>query len=449
MGGELTGVDPAAMWSGAALDSRKIRGAELFFALRGAETDGHRFVRQALDSGAAAAVVDRLPEAAPGQGLIRVPDTFEGLHALTRAMREELGCKIVGITGSVGKTTCKELLAKMMGRRHNVAASPGNLNNLYGFPLALLGVPDGIEWMVAEMGMSQPGELAGVSRLGRPEVAVFTNVRPVHLEFFGTVRAIAEAKAGLLAGLVPNGLVIANADDPEVEWIVERHDGPIVRYSVQQPADVTADRIEPLPEGRSGYRFRLRARDESQIVELPLHGIYNVENCLAAAACAWSLGVPLDEIASAAGEAQPAPMRGEVHRLPGGITIIDDSYNSSPEALRSALGSAARLPARRRWAVLGEMLELGPTGPERHREVGQEIDGADFDEIVGVGELAAELVAGARDAGVKTRYFGTASEAAEAASSSLRAGDLVLVKGSRGVALEQVVAALLVQGGEI
>jgi UDP-N-acetylmuramoyl-tripeptide--D-alanyl-D-alanine ligase len=219
MTGEVVTGDGSAFWQGAALDSRKVQGGELFFALRGAATDGHRFVPQALASGAAAAVVDRDLELAalpPGGTLVRVADAYEGLHALTRAIRLEVPRHVVGITGSTGKTTTKELLGAVLGRRFRTAKSPGNLNNLYGFPLALLSVPDGTEWMVAEMGMSTPGELRGVSLLGRPDVAVYTNVRPVHLEFFGDVRTIAEAKAELLAGLAPGGVNVAQPHPAEV-----------------------------------------------------------------------------------------------------------------------------------------------------------------------------------------------------------------------------------------
>lgn len=448
MGGEVIGAARAAEWSGAALDSRRVNGDELFFALRGAQADGHRFVDQALAAGAAAAVVDDLSALHGGERLIRVTDAYEGLHALTRTMRDEIGCRIVGISGSVGKTTCKELLAGMMDHRYRVAASPGNLNNLYGFPLALLGVPDGIEWMVAEMGMSQPGELAGVSRLARPDVAVLTNVRPVHLEFFGSLRKIAEAKAGLLAGLSPSGLLVANADDPEVAWIVEGHNGAALHYGFGNDVDVRADRIEALGDGRPGSSFHLHAGGESQRIELPLHGGYNVENCLAAAACAWALGVSLEEIAAAAAVARPAPMRGVVHQLVDGVTVIDDAYNSSPDALERALAAAATLPASRRWVVLGEMLELGPAAPTLHREAGRAVARHGFAEIFGVGELAVELVNAARSAGVEGRVFDSAADAAALAVHHVQPGDLVLIKGSRGVGLERVVDALLGRGAE-
>jgi len=482
MRGRVTAGDPAAVWDGAAFDSREVEGGELFFALPGEATDGHRFVGAAAAAGAAAAVVHRDVEPAAGTALIRVGDTYQALHALARAVRRQAPDHLVAITGSAGKTTTKELVAAVLGRRFRVAKNEGNLNNLYGFPLSLLGIPDDTEWMVAEMGMSSPGELSQLSRIGRPDAVVFTNVRPVHLEFFGSLHAIAEAKAELLEGLDPGGLVVANADDPEVARFVRRHaeaagGGPgaprVVWYGRESPeAQVTAEdvraedvraedvRAEDVAAGEEaggwGSRFRLRvdlpaglgpggaAVRGSAEVRLPIQGTYNVINALAAAACGLALGVPLDEVVRALAGARPAKGRGEVHRLPGGPVLIDDSYNSNPDAVALALASAAELAAgRRRTAVLGDMLELGPEGPRFHREAGETAAELGFSPVAGVGELSRELVAGAEAGGAEARWFATAAEAAEWAAGALGAGDLVLVKGSRGVGLDAVVARLL------
>ena len=446
MEGRLISGDPATIWRGAALDSRRLAGGELFFALPGERVDGHRFVAGALAAGAAAAVVTRpeevLPAVPPGATLIQVDDSLGALHRLTRAVRTRMPRQMVGITGSIGKTTTKELLAAMLARRYRVAATPGNLNNLYGFPLALLGIPEETEWMVAEMGMSTPGELGGVSRLGRPDVAVFTNVRPAHLMNFGSVEAIAAAKAELLEGLVEGGLVVANRDDPRVVEIAESHDGPVVWFAVDRTADYQA--IAPLaaPDGAS-TSFQLRAGDEEVAVRLALHGLYNVENFLAAAACAHRLGVGLDEIADVAAAARPAAMRGVLHSLPGGVRMIDDSYNSSPAALSRALESARRIAAGRHWAVLGQMLELGEAAPEMHYRAGQEAARLGFSPILGVGELARELVRGASEEGAEAFWLADAEAAAAETAKRLRSGDLLLVKGSRCVVLDTLVAAVL------
>jgi UDP-N-acetylmuramoyl-tripeptide--D-alanyl-D-alanine ligase len=446
MQGRLISGDPATIWRGAALDSRRLTGGELFFALPGERVDGHRFVGAALAAGAAAAVVAQPVEAPAGATLIQVDDTLSALHRLTRAVRRRTPRRLVGITGSIGKTTTKELLAAMLARRYEVAATPGNLNNLYGFPLALLGIPEETEWMVAEMGMSTPGELGGVSRLGRPDVAVFTNVRPAHLMNFSSVEAIAAAKAELLEGLAEEGLVVANRDDPRVVDIADRHAGPVVWFAVDHEADYRAIAPRAAPDGTS-TSFRLRAGDRELTVRLTLHGLYNVENFLAAAACAHRLGVGLTEIAAVAAAARPAAMRGVLHDLPGGARLVDDSYNSSPAALGRALESARRIVAERHWAVLGQMLELGDGAPEMHFRAGSQAAELGFSPILGVGELAREIVRGARQAGAEARWFADAAAAVEEAEQTLRSGDLLLVKGSRGVALDTLVAAILERRG--
>ena len=445
--GRVTAGDPGATIEGASIDSRAVRGGELFFAFRGEHTDGHRFVADALARGAAAAMIQEDLPTPPAGALIRVDDTFAALHALTRHVRARNPKKLVGITGSAGKTTTKEILAALLGNRFKTAATKGNLNNLYGFPLSLLNVPDGTEWMVAEMGMSTPGELRQLSLLGKPDVAVFTVVRPVHLEFFGTVQAIAEAKSEILAGLAPGGFIVANADDPEVTRISRRHGARVVWYGIHSTeVDVRAVDLAPEPEG-IGSRFQLQAGGASQEVHLPLHGLYNVENCLAAAAASWALGMSLAEIAEAVREVKPAYMRGVVHRAPAGFTLIDDSYNSNPDALGKALESAAHLPGERYVAVLGDMRELGPEGPRFHRECGERAARLGFAPIAGVGELSRHLVEGAASAGAAAVWLPDAAAAAEWAAHEVAARDVVLVKASRGVGLEKVVRRLLPEEG--
>lgn len=465
MGGTVIAGDPEARWTGATLDSRRIHGGELFFAIPGEKFDGHDFAVRALEKGAAAAVVHKNAvdlETTSEGAWIRVEDTYRALHDLTRAVRDQVPENLVAITGSSGKTTTKELLAAMLERPFRVARSPGNFNNLYGFPLALLGIPDDTQWMVAEMGMSIPGELAEVSRLGRPDAAVFTNVRPVHLENFSSLADIAEAKSELMAGLKDDGLVIANADDPEVMRVVQREAARrpglrVVTYGIKQPADVTGSSIEPLSNGvlKPGSRFELRIDDRVFAVELPIHGLYNVENCLAAAACAHSLGVVIEDIVAAAAEFRPASMRGELHRLADGLTVIDDSYNSNPDAAARALESARMLPATRRIAVLGDMLELGPKEAEFHRRVGKRAAELGFDLVVAVGQIARHLKEGAEQAGAATLWLANSPAAHEWLRSRpkidgkrLGNGDLVLVKGSRGVGLEVVVKELAEQHGK-
>jgi len=273
-------------------------------------------------------------------------------------------------------------------------------------------------------------------------VAVFTNVRPAHLEAFGTLRGIAEAKAELLQGLAPDGLVVANRDDPEIVRFLERHAGPVIWFAMQGNADYSVADVGHRAAG-VGTKFRLLAGKEEQEIELPLHGSYNVENFLAAAACAHTLGVSLASIGAAAAQVQGQPRRGVFHRLTRGIVVIDDCYNSNPTALSQALKSAREVEGERHWAILGDMLELGETAARLHREAGGEAAELGFSPIVGVGELSRELTASASDAGAATRGFDTAHQAAQAVPAELSTGDVVLVKGSRGVGLEVVVEALV------
>jgi UDP-N-acetylmuramoyl-tripeptide--D-alanyl-D-alanine ligase len=303
--------------------------------------------------------------------------------------------------------------------------------------------------MVAEMGMSTPGELRQLSLLGRPDAAVLTVVRPVHLEFFDSVQGIAEAKSEILAGLAPGGFIVANADDPEVARIARRHGARVIWYGVHADAvDVRARDVAPEPGGAVGSRFTLQVKGEaaggeSAEVRLPLHGLYNVENFLAAAAAAWALGLSPAEIAAAAGQVKPASMRGVVHRAPGGFTLVDDSYNSNPDALGKALEGAAQLAGGRRVAVLGDMRELGPEAPRFHRDSGEHAARLGFAPVAGVGELSRHLVEGARQAGAEAVWLPDAAAAATWAAEAVRPEDVVLVKASRGVGLDVVVRRLL------
>ncbi|MEM8932979.1 MAG: UDP-N-acetylmuramoyl-tripeptide--D-alanyl-D-alanine ligase, partial [Acidobacteriota bacterium] len=303
-----------------------------------------------------------------------------------------------------------------------------------------------------------------VSLLGRPDIAVYTNVRPVHLENFQSLRHIAEAKAELLAGVADDGTMIANADDAEVMRIAERfrdeRGGRLVTYATQQAADVTASDPKPLANGefRVGSRFTLHAAGTTRVIELPLHGLYNIENFLAAAACALTVAMDeglavdqaLDDIVAGAAELVPSSMRGEVHRTAHGPTLIDDSYNSNPDAAARALESARLLPATRRVAILGDMLELGPDAAEYHRRVGKRAAELGFDLVVAVGRLAKHLEPGVVDAGGRALWLEDAdaviawlAESPRLGERPLGRGDLVLVKGSRGVGLDAVVRALL------
>lgn len=429
--GQVIG-DPATRWSGAAIDSRAIRGRELFVALPGQNADGHDFAAIALERGAAAALVSRQLEGV--RPILVVPEVLPALHELTRAVRLRTPERLVAVTGSAGKSTTKEILAHLLATRFRVARSPGNLNNLIGFPLALLGIDEGVEWMVAEMGMSTPGELGGVSRLGRPDVCVFTNVGSAHLGGLGSRAALIDAKAELLEGLASDGLVVANADDAGARAVAQRHHGRTVWFGSSHEFRIEA--FQPRPE-ILGSNFRLVTPGGQAEIQLPLLGLHNATNFLAAATTAITLGVSLDLCAAAAATLGPLAGRGVASQLPTGAWLIDESYNANPEATKAALAAAAGLPGSRRFAVLGAMLELGDESEQLHREVGAAAAALGF-EVLAVGEEARELARAASGEWVAN----AAAAVAQLCDRRFGQGDVVLIKGSRGVRLEAVVQAI-------
>jgi UDP-N-acetylmuramoyl-tripeptide--D-alanyl-D-alanine ligase len=446
-GGTLAAESAEVAFPGVSIDSRTLRRGDLFVAIRGPRFDGHDFLAEAARRGAGAAIVHRDAERPPGLPLVRVADTTRALGDLARHVRRRSAAPVVGLTGSVGKTTTKEMAAALLATRGSVLRTEGNLNNQYGLPLTLLRLRPEHTAVVLEMGMSAPGEIRALAAVAEPDVAAITRVAPVHLEFFASVDAIAEAKAEILEGLRPAGTAVLNGDDPRLRAIGERFRGRVVWFGRDRRCDVAAD-----GEGATsaGTRFDLRVEGRTVHVALPLAGPHFVSDFLAAAAIAWVLGVAPEAMARVAAALAPAPHRGEVRPLGEGVTLLDDCYNSSPEALEAAVVALTLVPARRRVAVLGDMLELGPTAPALHRDSGRTLRGR-VDVVVGVGSLAEELLAGAREAGLDAaglHRFPTAAEAARAAAEIVRPGDAVLVKASRALHLEAVVDALVGRFGE-
>lgn len=426
--------DGTTVVTGAATDSRAVRTGDLFVALPGTRADGHDFVPQAAAGGAAAALVGRRLALALPQ--IVVPDTLAALQALARHERARAGFRLVALTGSIGKTTTKEMLAALLGAVFPVGSTRGNRNSEIGFPAELCSQPEGIRWMVAELGMSHAGELDRLGAIARPDALLYTVVAPVHLEFFASIEAIAEAKAELIPHLAPDGVLVLNAADPRVAAFDRRFSGRVVRYG-------TADadyRLESLRlEGLLGSRFVLRTPGGGFAIRLPLPGRHQAENLLAAAATALTLEVPPERVVDAAATLQPAPRRGEVHRLRDGVILVDDSYNASPQAMARVLEMLQDTPGRR-VAVLGEMLELGPTAPELHRRVGEQAAAA-ADLVLAVGPRHAPALA----AGAGAKCLRTVPDAEAALAllrTLLRPGDVVLVKASRGIGLDRVADGL-------
>jgi UDP-N-acetylmuramoyl-tripeptide--D-alanyl-D-alanine ligase len=449
--GRIVAGAPGLRVSGVTIDSRRVDPGQLFVAIAGPRFDGHDFVAEAEARGAAAALVHRDVQAPPGFALVRVADTTRGLADLARHARAQAEVPVVCITGSAGKTTTKEMTAALLGTRGPVLKTEGNLNNQYGLPLMLLRLRPEHSAAILELGMSAAGELRALSSIARPDVAVITMVAPVHLEFFASVDEIAAAKAEILEGLAEDGVAVLNGDDVRVKQIGEAHrgrGGRVVWFGRDRAFDVSAEGWRGTVHG---MRFVLRIGGKAEEVALPLPGPHFLANFLAAAAVAHHLGIGIGTIAETATTLKAASHRGEVVSLGQGITLLDDCYNSNPtavEAAVTALGLAAR---GRRVAFLGDMLELGPTGPELHRQTGETVGGR-LDLLVAVGPLAEGFLEGARRAGRAPEAlvaFPDASAAAAAAPDLVRPGDAVLVKGSRGVRMEAIVDALRTRFGAV
>ena len=421
---------------GYSIDSRTTRAGELFFAVKGERLDGHDFVQAALDHGAVAAVVgnDQLHRYADTTLLLGVDDTLIALQTLATAVRKLWGKPLVGITGSVGKTTTKEAIAHVLSTRFRVLKSEGNFNNHFGLPLMLLKLEPEHDVAVIEMGMSHAGEIRALARIAQPEIGVVTNVAPVHLEFFDSLAGIARAKYELIESLPAGGTVVLNADDEYVSQFGRDFKGRVIRYGTNPTADVQAQKIQSRDAGGSEFDIVTAAGRET--ARLPLVGEHNILNALAAVSVALARGLSLPEAVAALATLVPADKRGQVLQL-GNITVINDCYNSNPKALHAMVDALAKMKASRRIVVAGEMLELGPAGEEMHRAAGRHVAENKIDVLVGVRGLAQAMVDSARQAGTAATFVATPEEAGDWLARETRDGDVVLLKASRGVKLEK------------
>jgi len=428
--------DRQATALGYSLDSRTLQPGELFFAVRGERFDGHDFVLPALEKGAVAAIVgrDRLGDFSKKPRLMAVDDPLVALQALGSAVRRLWAKPLVGVTGSTGKTTTKEAIAHVLSARLRVLKSEGNFNNHFGLPLTLLKLEREHDLAVIEMGMSHAGEIALLARIAQPDIGVVTNVAPVHLEFFSSVAQIARAKYELVESLPAGGTAILNADDEYVSQFGRDFHGKVVLYGHQPEAQVRAENVEA--QGNFGSKFDLVVDGCRRRATLPLLGAHNVSNALAAVAVALECGFTLPEAAGELARLAPADKRGQVVQL-NNITIINDCYNSNPKALNAMVDALAAMPAARRIVVAGEMLELGSRGEALHREAGEYMAGKRIDRLLGVRGLAQVMVEAARRAGMRAEFVASPEAAGAWLASETHPGDLVLVKGSRGVKLEK------------
>ena len=447
-GGRIVAGHSAAPIGRIAIDSRAVAAGDFFVAIRGERFDGHQFVAAAVSNGATGALVDT---AAGLQGIganavvVQADDTTRALQAVARHVRRASGAKVVAITGSAGKTTTKEVCAELLSARYSVFRNKGNLNNHIGLPLSLLELRARPEVAVVELGMNHPGEISTLVAIAEPEVRVWTNVGDAHIGFFASADAIADAKAEILEGAADDTVLVANADDARIVARARNFRGRLCTFGLAEGADVRAAAVEM--RGLDGLRAQVRTPAGTFTLDTPLTGFGNLSNILAATAVAVHFEVPLDAIAERAAQLRPAHHRGELLRLPGGITLIDDSYNSSPAALKRSLEIVgAANGSARKIAVLGEMLELGAHAERLHRECGRAAYSADLDLLVAVGGAAAQALADeAKAAGLPSAQVTVVADKTAAVNEILkrvRPGDLVLVKGSRGIGLDLVVERL-------
>jgi len=452
---------------GFSIDSRTTGERELFFALsqpdyelagfNGTFADGHSFISQAFARGAIAAVArrDRLAgDAELGalhDRLLLAGDAIVALQTLAHKVYEQWSRPVIGITGSAGKTTAKELTALVLaGAGYRVLKSERNYNNNLGLPLSVLQMvsrgrrTDDYDLAVLEMGMSSAThEIRRLVEITPPDVGVELMIAPVHLEYLGTIETIAAMKAELIEGLKPGGIAILNADDKLVIRMREKTNGPVLTFGIENSADVMATEVDTTRFG--SIRFRLRTPQGEAEAQLPMTGRHNLMNALAASAVATAFKISPEQIASALRTAKPPRMRGEVFHFVGGFTVVDDSYNSNPRSLVSMVRTMAETTeeVKRRIVVAGEMMELGADAAEMHRDSGHQIARLGIDVLWGVRGLASEIVNGAREGGLTAvRFFESSDEAAAALLGEIHEGDLVLVKGSRSVETDRVVSAL-------
>jgi UDP-N-acetylmuramoyl-tripeptide--D-alanyl-D-alanine ligase len=410
--------------TGVSTDTRTIRAGDLFFALRGANFDAHDFLPQAFEKGAVAAIVDR---DVPAPGLaIRVEDTLGALGALAAAYRMTLGARVIGVLGSNGKTTTKEMIAHVLGRDRRLIKAQGSFNNNVGVPVTIFQADERTESAVLEIGTNHPGEIATLGAIARPDIAVLVSVGAEHLEGLGSLDGVADEETAIFDHLRSGGYGVVH-DDPRILTRLRLAPEKFVTFGLTRSADLHPTWIEGMRFGVRGVEFRLS-----------LLGEWNIQNALAATAVAMLHGVALGEIAARLADFRPPKMRMERLEL-AGVTIINDAYNSNPESASRAVREFSRYPSMgRRVAVIGDMRELGPTSESYHRELGRQLAGSEVDVVVGVGRECRALLSELD--GTKEKHgFESVEEMKSRLDGLIRPGDAVLLKGSRGVGLERVV----------
>jgi UDP-N-acetylmuramoyl-tripeptide--D-alanyl-D-alanine ligase len=431
--GRLQGADTEV--TGFSIDTRTLRPGDLFVALPGEHTDGHDFVAAAAQKGASAALVTR-PVDAPLPQVV-VNDTQLALGDLASAVRAQRNVRVIGITGSNGKTTVKTLTASILSRHGRTHVNAGNYNNELGMPLTLLAMPEDTVYAVLEMGAGKPGDIDYLAAIARPDIGLVNSIAPAHLERMGTIEGVAETKGALYQSLPADGVAIINADDERFAGFFTGLAGShrILRFALNHRADIGADIVE---ERLDGTHFVLSTPHGDGDVHLPLAGRHNVANALAAAAIATALDIPVDTIVEGLEQVPRVAGRLNLQAMTGGWTLIDDSYNANPGSAAAAIDTLA-LAEGERWLVLGDMAELGPEGRGMHADIGALAREKGIERLFATGPLSAAAVEAFGDG---AQHYATREALSDAACAQIHPGVTVLVKGSRSSGMERVAAAM-------
>jgi UDP-N-acetylmuramoyl-tripeptide--D-alanyl-D-alanine ligase len=439
--GELVQGGASLECNGVAIDSRTMNEGDLFMAIRGLHFDGHDFIPQAIEKGARVIVASHNMEIPPEVGFIRVADTERALGELASWWRGRYSVPCVAITGSNGKSTTKEMIASIVSSMGQVLKTEGNYNNLIGLPLTVLRWRDHHDVAVLEMGMNAPGEISTLTCIARPDVGVVTNVTAAHLEKLRSVEQVAKAKAELFEAMEECGIAVVNDEDQWVRAMGERFSGKVISFGMRD--DSTVQFRHMVSEGLDSTELTFRIDSEERTVHIPIPGAHNVMNALAAFAVGYALGLKLDAMIDCFERFRPMSMRFECVQLTNGVRMVNDSYNANPESMCAAfrtVGAAKR--AGRFVAVLGDMFELGEQAPELHREVGEAAAQAGVSRLFIIGEHAEDVARGAERGGLNNSHVSVAEDMDQLSSmviEDMKAGDVVLVKGSRGMRMERLV----------
>ncbi|OEU48196.1 MAG: hypothetical protein BA872_05350 [Desulfobacterales bacterium C00003060] len=447
-GGRLVGGNEDVRFQGVSTDSRTIEAGDLFVAVEGQKYDGHSFLQEVLRSGAlgvlvAESYISKISPVARGEELwIAVPDTLRALGDLAAFRCRKSNVSVVAITGTNGKTTTKEMTAAVLGQVFKVLKTPGNFNNLVGLPLTLFGLSDSHEWAVLELAMNHPGEIRRLSEIANPDIGVITNIEAGHLEGVKDIDGVMEAKGELLEELGQDGTAVLNIDNRRVCRLAERFGGRVVTFGIHNSAEVSAT---PVSQTRSCSSFDLSLYDERVRVRLKIPGKGAIYNALAAAAVGYRVGLSIEDVKKGLESAVPLPGRMEISALPGGIHLIDDTYNANPGSVAVAIETLCTLKGGGRGIfVIGDMMELGQHAQDAHQQIGMLAARAGMAAIYATGGFAGTVAEGARCAGMDQRkiFVGSQDQIVEVLKGGLGPGDWVLVKGSRLAAMDNVVKML-------